>query len=79
MELQKIIMTRVRSGANEISPSLKFYILDMLDGAGSLKYTLGAMARLDQELRSEIALVERSTTTKNPALWALLDRLAVST
>jgi hypothetical protein len=79
VELQNIIMTRVRSGANEISPSLKLYILDMLEGAGSLKYTLGAMARLDRELRSAIALVESSTTTKNPALWALLDRLAVST
>lgn len=78
MELQNIIMTRNRSGSAELSPSVKMYILQMLDRAGSLKYTLGVLDGLDQDFNSELESVESMMGTRHVALRALVERLKVS-
>ncbi|KAF1829994.1 terpenoid synthase [Decorospora gaudefroyi] len=77
LELQNIIMTRNRSGAAQLSPSVKMYILQMLDSAGSLKYTLEVLARLDRDLGEELKYVEDMMGMRHVALRALVERLKV--
>lgn len=78
IELQNVIMTRNRSGATQLSPSVKMYILQMLDQAGSLRYSLEVLDRLGHELTKELECVEGIVGTRHVVLRALVEKLKVA-
>lgn len=57
---------------------MKLYALELLESAGSLKYTVEILEQLDRDLGMEILMVENSTGLKNPVLGSLVKKLKVS-
>lgn len=75
LELRNIFMSRDRWSGQGLSHEMKLLVIEILNIAGSLKYCREVLERLEVDLETEIATIERMTGVQNPILRALAQKL----